>query len=209
MGCDTDVFIVEEDPLGAAAIAAERGFRVIVADGAKPPITKACGEGLLPDALKALDELGVALREEDGRVLRGIQFEDGRSSVSANFPDGHGLGVRREVLHQRIMERARDCGVELLWNTTVMGLHKEGVIAGGNKILARWVIGADEAARECGDGAGWKAMFRNEIDLAFDSTIDGAWTDLQFTGASCAGMLLLERTRICAVLISNKPNLRF
>jgi 2-polyprenyl-6-methoxyphenol hydroxylase-like FAD-dependent oxidoreductase len=117
-----------------------QGFRVIVADGAKPPITKACGEGLLPDALKALDELGVALREEDGRVLRGIQFEDGRSSVSANFPDGHGLGVRREVLHQRIMERARDCGVELLWNTTVMGLHKEGVIAGGNKILARWVI---------------------------------------------------------------------
>ena len=74
MRCDTDVFVVGGGPAGlAAAIAArQKGFRVIVADGTKPPITKVCGEGLLPDALAALSQLGVALHETDGRALRGI-----------------------------------------------------------------------------------------------------------------------------------------
>src|SRR5271155_4668016 len=140
MGQGTDVFIVGGGPAGlAAAIAARtKGFRVIVADGAKPPITKACGEGMLPDALKALSELGVELRDSDGSALTGIRFEDDRSSVSARFPEGCGLGVRREILHQRMMERAQNCGVSFLWNTAVTGLFGEGVVAGGNKIAARW-----------------------------------------------------------------------
>ena len=44
----------------AAAIAArQRGLRVIVADGMRPPIDKACGEGLMPDGLAALERLGI------------------------------------------------------------------------------------------------------------------------------------------------------
>jgi len=46
-----------------------KGFDVTVADGAKPPIDKACGEGLMPDTLRALRELGVAIRPEDGQVF--------------------------------------------------------------------------------------------------------------------------------------------
>src|SRR5271168_4459150 len=124
---DTDVFIAGGGPAGlAAGIAArQRGFRVIVADGAKPPITKACGEGLLPDAIVALSELGVELREGDGSALRGIRFEDGSASVSAYFPERCGVGVRREVLHQRMLERARECGVSLIWDTPVTGLYEE------------------------------------------------------------------------------------
>jgi 2-polyprenyl-6-methoxyphenol hydroxylase-like FAD-dependent oxidoreductase len=83
------------------------------------------------------------MREKDGRALRGIRFEDGCSSVNACFPDGPGLGVRRETLHQRMVERARDCGVTLMWNTPVTGLFEEGVVAAGNRIPAKWVIGAD------------------------------------------------------------------
>ena len=51
----TDVFVIGGGPAGlAAAIAArERGCRVLVADGAEPPIDKACGEGLLPDGRAA------------------------------------------------------------------------------------------------------------------------------------------------------------
>src|SRR5580692_903150 len=141
----TDVFIVGGGPAGlAAAIAARaRGLRVIVADGAKPPIRKACGEGLLPDGLKALGELGVELRGTDGCAFRGIQFEDERASVCASFPGGLGLGIRREILHQRMIERSLDCGVGLQWNTPVTGLCEQGVLAAGNKIRARWVIGAD------------------------------------------------------------------
>ena len=59
---ETDVFVVGGGPAGlAAAIAArQRGFEVVVADSAQPPIDKACGEGLMPDGVAALARLGVA-----------------------------------------------------------------------------------------------------------------------------------------------------
>ena len=55
-----DVFIVGGGPAGlATAIAARRhGLSVIVADGAIPPIDKPCGEGLMPDGVEALHNLG-------------------------------------------------------------------------------------------------------------------------------------------------------
>ena len=65
----TDVFVIGGGPAGlAAAIAArQRGFDVLVADGAEPPIDKACGEGLLPDGLAALERLVGAGRPWGGR----------------------------------------------------------------------------------------------------------------------------------------------
>ena len=59
----TDVFVIGGGPAGlAAAIAArQQGFRVIVADGAQMPIDKPCGEGLMPDGVAALQELGICL----------------------------------------------------------------------------------------------------------------------------------------------------
>ena len=46
----TDVLVIGGGPAGlATAIAARmKGFDVTVVDGAKPPIDKACGEGLMP-----------------------------------------------------------------------------------------------------------------------------------------------------------------
>jgi flavin-dependent dehydrogenase len=54
------VFVIGGGPAGlAAAIAArQRGFAVAVADGLEPPVDKACGEGLMPDTLRVLRELG-------------------------------------------------------------------------------------------------------------------------------------------------------
>jgi len=59
---ETDVFVIGGGPAGlAAAIAARRaGFDVVVADRSQPPIDKACGEGLMPDGLSALQRLGVS-----------------------------------------------------------------------------------------------------------------------------------------------------
>ena len=56
------VLVIGGGPAGlAAAIAARRkGFRVRVMDAGRPPIDKACGEGLMPDALRALNQSGVA-----------------------------------------------------------------------------------------------------------------------------------------------------
>jgi menaquinone-9 beta-reductase len=215
MGQDTDVFIVGGGPAGlAAAIAArQRGFRVIVADGAKPPITKACGEGLLPDAVAALVGLGVELREMDGSALQGIRFEDEHSSVSARFPDGPGLGVRREMLHQRMMERARDSGVTLLWNTPVTGLHEEGVVAGENKIQASWVIGADGSRSRVRRWSGLESYVVQRTRFAFRVHYRlepwSDFTEIHWGEQAQAYVTPVGSQEICVVLISNDPNVRF
>jgi flavin-dependent dehydrogenase len=211
----TDVFIVGGGPAGlAAAIAArQRGFRVIVADGAKPPIRKACGEGLLPDAVAALAGLGVELRDLDGSALQGIRFEDKHSSVSASFPDGPGLGVRRERLHQRMMERARDSGVTLLWNTPVTGLHKEGVVAGENKIQARWVIGADGSRSLVRRWSGLESYVVERTRFAFRLHYRlkpwSDFTEIHWGERAQAYVTPVGAQEVCVVLISNDPNVRF
>src|SRR6266568_5123418 len=98
------VLVIGGGPAGlAAAIAARgKGFQVTLVDAAKPPIDKACGEGLMPNTLAALSELGVALGPGDGKIFRGVRFIDGTSVVEASFPaitvigaDGMQSRVRR------------------------------------------------------------------------------------------------------------------
>src|SRR5712692_11050696 len=115
----TDVLVIGGGPAGlAAAIAARRkGLDVTVADGARPPIDKACGEGLMPDTLTALRELGIVIQPGDGRIFRGMRFVDSANSVEANFLGASGFGMRRIMLHRKMAERAEECGVTLLWNT--------------------------------------------------------------------------------------------
>jgi len=215
MGYDTDVFIVGGGPAGLAAGIAlrTRGFRVIVADGAAPPITKACGEGLLPDALQALSELGVELRKEDGRAFCGIRFLDDGGSASAHFPGGHGFGLRREVLHQRMIERAENCGVGLLWKTPVTGLDEAGVVTGGNKICARWVIGADGGGSRVRRWSGLDSSTRRRSRFAFRVHYRLApwseFTEIYWGEEAQAYVTAVGSEEICIVLISKKQDSRF
>jgi|SRR5215472_1127159 len=140
-----DVLVIGGGPAGlATAIAArQKGFRVTVADGARPPIDKACGEGLLPGTLAALSELGVHIRPGEGQPFRRIRFVDNTISAEAQFSGESGLGVRRTVLHQKMVERAEECGVELLWNSPVTAVSPSGATVRGHAISARCMIGAD------------------------------------------------------------------
>jgi len=106
------VLVVGGGPAGlAAAIAARRkGFSVAVVDAAVPPIDKACGEGLMPDALKALAELGVEIPAGVGLPFRGIRFLGEDVSVEADFPAGSGLAMRRAALHQILVDAAAQAG---------------------------------------------------------------------------------------------------
>src|SRR5271166_3270449 len=95
---ETDVLVVGGGPAGlAAALAARKaGFQVTVADRARPPIDKACGEGLMPDGVAALHEVGVDLKITDGAPFRGIRFLDKELVAEAAFPNGgFGVGIRR------------------------------------------------------------------------------------------------------------------
>src|SRR3981189_203781 len=74
MGRETEILVIGGGPAGlAAALAArKKGFEVTVADGAKPPIDKACGEGLMPTTIAALCELGIPIYPSDGWAFRGL-----------------------------------------------------------------------------------------------------------------------------------------
>jgi flavin-dependent dehydrogenase len=145
----TDVFIVGGGPAGlASAIAArQKGLRVIVADGATPPIEKACGEGMMPETLAVLESLGVQFEPGEGQNFRGISFIQKDAQVSGDFRHGLAMGLRRPLLHERLAARAAECGVQFLWNTPVTGLCA-GVDGGSvelpqRTIRARWIVGAD------------------------------------------------------------------
>ena len=146
---NTDVFIIGGGPAGlACAIAArQRGLDVVIADGAEPPIDKACGEGMMPATLAALRDLGIVIGAPEGVSLRGIRFVNAGDRAHADFPAGLGLGLRRLVLHEKLIERARELGTRLFWKTPVTGLCKTGVIARGQVVRARWIVGADGIGR--------------------------------------------------------------
>lgn len=132
---NSDVFIVGGGPAGlATAIAMRRkGLNVTVADAVVPPADKACGEGLMPDALAALAKIGISIPASDSFPFWGIRFLDRGSTVESIFPVGCARGVRRTTLHRILIEHAQEVGVELCWGAKV----------DLNSIRSRWLIGAD------------------------------------------------------------------
>lgn len=146
MGFDSaDVVIVGGGPTGlAAAIALRRaGAGVLIVDALEPPIDKACGEGLMPDSRRELSKLGIDLEREHGAPFIGIRFADMRSTVSAEFAQEEGLGVRRLALHQLLLDRATAIGVRMRWRTSIELRPGQSPMVGGESLRYKYLIGAD------------------------------------------------------------------
>ncbi|HXJ42543.1 MAG TPA: FAD-dependent monooxygenase [Bryobacteraceae bacterium] len=202
----TDVFVVGGGPAGlAAAIAARmRGMSVVVADCARPPIDKTCGEGLMPDSLEALSELGVELRDAaDSHPFRGIRFLGDHAAVDARFPVGEGIGVRRTVLHQLLIDRAHEIGVTMRWGVRVEELEAS---------RARWIIGADGQRSRVRHWAGLEATTRDSRRYGFRRHYRAApWTDCMeiYWGPDCQMYVTpVSGNQVCVALISRDPLLR-
>src|SRR5208283_5920684 len=110
----------------------------VVADLARPPIDKACGEGLMPQTVAELRALGVTLGPSQAIPFRGIRFlGEGRVAEGA-FPQAYGLGIRRTTLHQALVERAAEAGVETLWGACVRRSGQGEVWLDSGKVQCRW-----------------------------------------------------------------------
>jgi menaquinone-9 beta-reductase len=211
----TDVFVIGGGPAGlAAAIAAHtKGFAVTVADGAEPPIDKACGEGLMPDSVRALKHLGIEICPPAAFALRGIRFLESNLSVEAEFSSGKGMGVRRVALHQKMTERAQELGITLLWKTPVTGISSAGVTVSGKTIAARWIIGADGIRSRVRRWRGCEPRELGQLRYAFRRHYHvrpwSDYTEVHWGRRGQAYVTPVGSQDVCVVLISRDPQVRF
>ncbi|SEG78289.1 Dehydrogenase (flavoprotein) [Thermomonospora echinospora] len=138
-----DLLVVGGGPAGLATAlhAVRAGFDVVVAEPRRTPVDKACGEGLMPGAVRALHALGVPV---PGHPITGIRYVQGACHVQAAFRRSPGLGVRRTGLHAALHQAVIDAGVPVL-PVRVGEIRQDatGVTAVGAGLRARWLAAAD------------------------------------------------------------------
>jgi flavin-dependent dehydrogenase len=160
----TDLLVVGGGPVGlvTALTAARAGLRVCVVEAREAPIDKACGEGLMPGALRALSDLGIVV---GGVPFYGIRYTDGRANAVADFRDGHGMGVRRTALHTALVRAAEQTpGLELV-HGTVTGVEHDGRGVTAHGISARYLVAAD----------GLHSPIRRSMHLARETAATPRW----------------------------------
>jgi flavin-dependent dehydrogenase len=211
----TDVFVIGGGPAGlAAAIAArQKGLSVMVADGSAPFIDKSCGEGMMPEALGDLESLGVNFARGAGKLFRGVTFIQNGAQVSADFPRGHGIGLRRPLLHERLVARAEECGVQFLWKTPVSAIISEadtrGVQLAGRNIRAKWIVGADgqgsRVRRWIGLESSARAGQRYASRRHYRVKPWSSYMEIHWAGKAQAYVTPIGEDEICVVVMAETP----
>jgi menaquinone-9 beta-reductase len=209
-----DVLIIGGGPAGiATAIAAAlKGLRVTVIDARTPPIDKPCGEGLLPDAIGALEQLGIRLRASLVFPFSGFRFLDEHSSASARIERGQAFGVRRTIFHRLLIERALSLGVTLLWATPVVRLDSAGVETSTGFIPCRWLVGADGSSSRVRRFADLEPRRRADVRFGFRRHYEiEPWTDCVEVHWGEKSQLVITPTgsgEVCLSLFTSNPRLR-
>lgn len=210
----TDVFIAGGGPAGLATSIAirMRGLSVVVADRAKPPIDKSCGEGLMPQAVAVLKEMGVTLGPAQAVPFRGIRFIGEGGVATGNFPLSYGLGVRRTTLHQALVKRAEEVGVQSLWGMRVIGIDRGEVALDSGKVQCRWVVGADGQNSLVRKWAGLDRGRPRETRFGFRQHFRVApWTDFVEVhwGRHCQIVVTpVTPNEVCLAVTSRSPRIR-
>lgn len=136
-----DVVVAGGGPAGLAVAlgCARAGMDVVVCERRSGVLDKACGEGLMPGAVRALAALGV---DPPGHPIAGITYRQGATVAHASFRSGTGRGVRRTELHDLLRAAVDRTGVTVLASpVTDVTQYDDHVRAGA--LRARYLVAAD------------------------------------------------------------------
>jgi flavin-dependent dehydrogenase len=222
-----DVLVVGAGPAGlsCAIAAANRGLQVELVDAMRPPIDKACGEGLTPDSLASLTALGfdlnLVLSPLENALLRGIRFIGDQvsstqfTSAEAAFPAAPGRGIRRTVLHQLLLDRATSLGVRFHWENSVQSIAQSSAQTGETTLVrtnrqtlrARYLVAADGFQSRI---ANWANLTRSSlhsrrIGLRQHYAI-APWTDfieVYWSNYGQAYVTPISSNEVCVAFIAN------
>src|SRR5947208_14378790 len=108
-----DAVVVGAGPAGSATAAhlASGGARVLLADRTSFPRDKACGGGLTPRGVAALERLRIEQPDDEFVRVGGLEMSDGGRSIAGRFPTtsrwpDYGVVARRDVLDAQTLAAA-------------------------------------------------------------------------------------------------------
>ncbi|MDQ2721704.1 MAG: geranylgeranyl reductase family protein [Actinomycetota bacterium] len=133
----TDVLVVGAGPAGSAAAAwvARAGHDVVLADAARFPRDKTCGDGLTPRAIAELEQLGLREWVDAHGTNRGLRAAGFGQELLLPWPGGslpdRGSAVPRTELDDRIRAVATNSGA-----TGLQGARAVDVVRDRNRISA-------------------------------------------------------------------------
>jgi flavin-dependent dehydrogenase len=167
----------------------------------------------MPDGLAALRALGVEFPRNLGFPFSGIRFLSGEKAVDACFPQGKGIGVRRTLLHQVLLDEASRLGVEMHWGSRVAALEGGRITMDGRPVESKWLIAADGqnsairkwAGLDRGKTRRRRFGFRRHYQVEpWSEFVEISWSDR-------AQMYVtpVASDRVCVALITGDQHLRF
>ena len=149
-----DVAVVGGGPAGLAVAieTARRGLSVVVAERHLTPPDKACGEGIMPPGVRALEKMGIRKRlaSSECTSFESVRYIDQDGLSAKGRLAGEGLAVRRIALVTAMSDAARDVGVDLRHGCKVAScLRRPGEMrlqTDRGVLSARMVVAADGLA---------------------------------------------------------------
>jgi menaquinone-9 beta-reductase len=150
-----DLLVIGAGPAGSAAatVAARSGLDVVLADKARFPRDKCCGDGLTAGALRLLDDLGLdPATLPSWRTVREVHMV-GPSGRSAELPlptgpGQHAVVVRRRELDAALVALAAGAGAEVREGEALRSIDPAAedrvrAVVGDQPVEARYVVAAD------------------------------------------------------------------